>query len=86
MTKRKRRTIPEPRILMQGGESSRQFEILLGLTSIRSEDMIHALRQHYVEGFEEEIASMVVDLPNFKRAAKKLDAVARAIDAYHGSK
>ena len=58
---------------MIGGESEKRFYFLITqFTSIRSPEMIQALRQHYVEGITEEIIKITVDNGNFNRANKRL--------------
>ncbi len=64
--------------LLQGCESQYRFNIILGLTSIRSKPIIEALRQHYVDGKAEEL--IVVDAGNYNRAKNTLGRVAAEIE------
>ena len=71
-------------ILLPGHESEESLDILISLTNMRSEEMAHALRRHYVNGWSDSTACSVagVSLSNFNRDCKKLNDVARRIDKY----
>lgn len=67
--------------IVKGSESEQRFEILLSLTKIKSEPIIKGLRYYYVNGIDESlIESMGVDIPNMRRAGKKLNEVAKQIE------
>ena len=74
--RKKPKTIINP--LCQGKESQERFDIILGLTSIRSKPIIEALRSHYVDGKAEEM--IVVDAGNYNRAKIKMGIVAWKIE------
>lgn len=64
--------------LLQGHESQERLEILLSMTSIRSDKMINHLKLHYVDGWSipnlETLSSF--DSSNFKRADTTLNVIA----------
>ncbi len=64
--------------LLQGCESEYRFNLILGLTSIRSELIITALRQHYVTGIADEM--IFIDAGNYKRGKNTLGRVAAQIE------
>ena len=64
--------------LLQGCEPQGKFDIILGLTSIRSPVMIEALRQYYVDGVAEEM--IFVDAGNYNRAKNTIGRVAAEIE------
>ena len=70
------------KILLQGCETEKRFNLILSLTSIRSIPIIKALRQHYVDGLATELISALgVDMGNFTRADKTINAVAATIES-----
>lgn len=64
--------------LLQGCESQKRFDAILGLTSIRSKPIIEALRKHYVDGLCEDL--LAVDSGNYKRAKDILGWYASEIE------
>ena len=68
--------------LLSGGYNPQKLELLLSLTSIRSEDVIGAIRDHLIKGAPIEAASQwnYADAGNTKRALKKLNEVARIVE------
>ncbi len=64
--------------LLQGMESQERFDIILGLTSIRSKPIIEALRRHYVDGLSEELIH--VDAGNYNRGKLTMGIVAAKIE------
>jgi len=64
--------------LVQGLESLEKINILLSMTSIKSDVIKTALTRHYVYGWNDEhvIESLSIDSSNFKRADKKLNEYA----------
>jgi hypothetical protein len=68
--------------LIQGGESAERVELLLQLTSIRSEDIQDALADHLVRGLSDATAAGINGLTqsNFKRALDKLEEVAATVE------
>ncbi|TDF41565.1 hypothetical protein EYS14_01555 [Alteromonadaceae bacterium M269] len=60
--------------LIQGQETEERIEALLSQTRIRSELLIKALKDHFVNGAAASMAYMKhsVNQQNFERAAKKL--------------
>ena len=64
--------------MLQGSECEERFQIILGLTSIRSVPMIAALHRHYVDGVAEEL--LMVDAANFNRAKTTLGECAAEIE------
>ena len=77
-TPRKKKEKPFINPLLQGGESEYRFNIILGLTSIRSKQAVEALRQHYVDGKADELIAM--DAGNYNRAKNTLGRVAAEIE------
>ena len=71
-------------MLAPGLESIESFTIILSLTSLRSENMIRALRIHLVQGvsIENACATAGVSTSNFHRDLGLLNDVARKIDRY----
>lgn len=78
MTSPRKKKKPFLNPLLQGCESEKRFNLILGLTSIRSLNVIEALRQHYVEGKAEEL--IVIDAGNYNRAKTTLGMVADTIE------
>lgn len=78
MTTKRKKEKPFINPLLQGHESQERFDIILGLTSIRSKPMIKALKEHYVDGKCEEL--IVVDAGNYNRAKTTLGKVAAEIE------
>lgn len=68
--------------LLSGGYNPQKLELLISLTSIRSEDVIGAIRDHLIKGASIEAASQwnYADAGNTKRALKKLNEVARIVE------
>lgn len=68
--------------LLRGGYNPQKLELMLSLTSIRSEDIRAAISDHLVKGFRvEDSASLnLVDAGNLKRALKKLNETARIVE------
>lgn len=69
--------------LLPGGESERRFELLLSRTGLRSESVIAALREIYVNGLLPERAAARFGLKktNLSRDQGKLEAVAATLEA-----
>lgn len=74
--RKKKKQIINP--LLQGGETEERFNIILGLSSIRSSEIIQALRHHYVHGVSTEC--LMVDAGNFNRSKNILGAIACQIE------
>lgn len=82
------------RYLIQGCESKERFDLMLGLTSIRSENIIEALTDYYVKGYSQTLSFTVnnVKRDKFDRADKILNATAgmveeiKAMDFYSRNK
>lgn len=53
-------------MLAHGGESCERFELLLGLTSIKSEQVIKATRAYLVHGYNEETIEFTYDVSQLK--------------------
>lgn len=70
------------RYLTQGLESAERLELLLALTSIKSEDVKDALADHLVRGLADATAAGLngVTQSNFKRALNTLEAVAAKVE------
>lgn len=73
------------RYLTQGAESEQRLTLLLSLTSISSKPVIQALRDHLQKdwrGLSDTSAAALngVQLPNFNRALKTLNAVATTVE------
>ena len=75
--------------LLQGMEDAERFDILLSFTRIDSDDVKAALRDHLVKpaegkpgGFSKTSAAQFnnVDVSNFDRALKRLNAVAAKVE------
>ncbi|WP_243893118.1 adhesin biosynthesis transcription regulatory family protein [Shewanella algae] len=69
--------------LLPGGESEKRFELLLSRTKIRSEAVIGALREIYVNGLPQERAAarFGLDKSNLSRDMSKLEEVAATVEA-----
>ena len=68
--------------LFQGNMNLDRFNILISLTSIKSEDKISALKAHLVDG-RSEVASYTlngVDGSNFREALNTLNSVAEKVE------
>lgn len=68
--------------LHAGNQSQNRFNLLLRLTSIRSEAIQGALEDHLVKGHQLEAASAFNDVPvsNVMRAVDKLEEVAGIVE------
>ena len=68
--------------LLQGMEPAERVEILLSLTSIKSENIREAVRAYLVEGKSRGFAAGLNDIPegNLTRALDKLNVVAGKIE------
>ena len=68
--------------LLSGGYNPKKLELLLSLTSIRSEDIRAAISDHLVRGASIDLAAALnlVDAGNLKRSLKKLNEVARVVE------
>lgn len=68
--------------LLQGGESAERFELLISLTSIRSEGIREALYDHLVRGLPVMTAAQIAGepQPNVKRALAVLEEVADKVE------
>ena len=68
--------------LFQGNMNLERFNILISLTSIKSEDKINALKAHLVDG-RSEVGSYTlngVDGSNFREALNTLNSVAEKVE------
>jgi len=72
--------------LLQGHETEERVNLLLSLTSIKSEPIRDALVQHYVKGMPVPACCWTFDITrqNFARAVKKLNHVYSVSAAVHG--
>lgn len=61
------------KMYIPGLESEERFNHILSLTNIRSKDIIEALHSHIVNGHDEEVSALLIDLSNFKRALRKFN-------------
>lgn len=68
--------------LLRGGESEKRIKLLLSLTNIRSDDMIRMIYKIYVDGWSDESAANMFDVPqpNINRAVKRLNEVASIVE------
>lgn len=68
--------------LLQGLESPERFNLLLSLTSVRSEPVIAALIDYYVNGFRESECLTLNEVARgkFNRATEVLNKVAKIVD------
>lgn len=69
-------------LMSPGLESERRIDLLLSLTSIKSPEKVGALKAHLCKGYPVETAAVLhdVDLKNFKRTLKTLNAVALIVE------
>lgn len=69
--------------LYPGNQSQNRFDLLLSLTSIRSEDIKAAVEDVLVKGHQPEMAASFngVKLSNLERALNTLEAVENTIEA-----
>ena len=70
--------------LLPGHETEQSIDILLSMTSLKSDGMRKALRYHLVNGAADKYACIVggVTKGNFSRDLKKLNDIAKKIDDY----
>ncbi len=63
--------------LIQGQESDLKLDLLLSLTSLTSEPVTNALREHYIKGTAQKMCEMKYSISQqaFSRAAKRLNEV-----------
>ena len=74
MTRKRVRKELKIKNIIQGSVPSERFDFIIEkFTRLRSEEMIEALRQHYVIGLDVELICLTVDDGNFSRADKKLN-------------
>lgn len=68
--------------LLSGGYNPQKLELMLSLTSIRSEDIRSAIHDHLVKGAAIDTAAALnlVDSGNLNRALKKLNEVASVVE------
>lgn len=68
--------------LVCGAESRARIELLISLTSIKSEGIKEALKNHYVNGMSESAAAAFEDVkqPNLKAAMLRLEEVAEVVE------
>ena len=68
--------------LLSGGYNPQKLELLLSLTSIRSDDIRAAIADHLIRGASIDFAASLnlVDSSNLKRSLKKLNEVARVVE------
>lgn len=68
--------------LIRGGYNPQKLELMLSLTSIRSEDIRAAIHNHLVDGCAVDLAAALngADVANLKRALKKLNEIARIVE------
>lgn len=69
--------------LLSGGFDEKKLELLLQLTSIRSDDIKAAIHDHLVRGASVQVAAAMnsVDASNLERSLKKLNDVAGIVEA-----
>tara|TARA_R110000803_G_scaffold98863_11_gene166955 strand:- start:2157 stop:2429 length:273 start_codon:yes stop_codon:yes gene_type:complete len=69
-------------VLCSGLESEERIDLLLQLTSIKSEDKIKALKYHLVTGRPKSVAANIngVDPSNFQKTLDDLNVVASIIE------
>ena len=68
--------------LKHGGHNSEKLELLLSLTSIRSDDVKAAIKDYLIRGANLEISAELncINTPNLKRALKRLNETAAAVE------
>ena len=68
--------------LLSGGYNPQKLELLLSLTSIRSDDIRAAIADHLIRGASIDLAASLnlVDPGNLKRSLKKLNEVAGVVE------
>lgn len=68
--------------LVCGAESRERIELLISLTSIKSEGIKEALKNHYVNGMSESAAAAFEDVQqsNVKAAMLRLEKVAGVVE------
>lgn len=71
--------------LLRGGETKEKIDLLLSLTSIKSDDIKIALNHYYINGRTEAQASELAGVPksNMVRAMKNLNGVAGIVEQLH---
>ena len=76
------RKVKSMKYLVQGMESKRKVELLISLTSIKSEPIIAALTDHLVRGFEISEVALLNDTKqgNVSRALDTLNEVAATVE------
>ena len=68
--------------LLRGGYNPQKLELMISLTSIRSEDIRAAIHNHLVDGCAVDLAAALncADVANLKRALKKLNEIAGIVE------
>lgn len=68
--------------LLRGGYNPQKLELMLSLTSIRSEDIRASIHNHLVDGCAVDLAAALngADVANLKRALKKLNEIASIVE------
>lgn len=68
--------------LLRGGEPEARVNLLLSLTSIRSDCMQRALMKYLCDGLSEKDCCLIFDITtsNFARSMQRLNAVAETVE------
>ncbi|ARB12899.1 MULTISPECIES: hypothetical protein [Vibrio] len=68
--------------MLAGMESQERLELVISLTSIRSEPMKAALQRHFVDGVNSSACAALEDIPesNFQRAIDRVQAADAIIE------
>lgn len=68
--------------LIRGGESKTRVDLIISLTKMDSENMISAIHDHLVKGYQDTDASLLNDvkLPNFNKAMVRLNEIAGIVE------
>ncbi|MFT5725809.1 MAG: hypothetical protein ACI9JN_002939 [Bacteroidia bacterium] len=68
--------------LIQGGESAERLQLLLQLTNIESPDIVAALQDHFVAGYQDTVAAVRnnVKKSNLSRAIARLEQVTFTVE------
>lgn len=68
-------------IITRGGGNLERLKILLSLTSIKSERVIKGVTFYHVNGLTDEtLGALGYDIPNIRRAVKKVNEIASKVE------
>lgn len=71
-------------MLVQGQESEKSIDLLISMTKIKSEQVIDALKMHFVAGAQLQMSAEAngLEKSNLSRDVKKINLIAAKINQY----